>query len=115
MHREPWYYAGVVGGVSNGALIRMAPVVVTQFINPSENIYEDAVLATMLIHNSALAIGSSITFVMMLDEFIRRGNPPQESLFVEEFAEVLGAFTGGRKVKLRKWGGDEEGHGCEGV
>ncbi len=100
IRREPWYYAGVVGSVGNGALMRIAPVLVTQFINPYEKIYVDAVLATALTHNSSLAVGSSVAFVRMLNGFLYTRDPPGSLNFIDEFAETVEAFTGGAKFEL---------------
>ncbi len=100
-YRRPWYLSGVVGGAGNGALMRIAPVLISSIANKSENLWADTILATMLTHNSPLAIGSSVAFINMLREFVSLNEAPDSRTLIKEFTEILGAFTGDAKCNIR--------------
>jgi ADP-ribosylglycohydrolase len=101
-YKDPWYMSGVVGGAGNGALMRIAPVLISSLANKTENPRADTILATMLTHNSPLAIGSSVAFVNMLYEFVslKKGSPDPDKL-IKEFVEILEAFTGEARCNIR--------------
>ena len=98
---KPWYLSGVVDGAGNGALMRIAPVLVSSLANQTENLYADTVLATMLTHNSALAIGSSVALTDMLCRFVSSEEKPNPETVIKEFTEVLGSFTENTKSSIR--------------
>ena len=100
-YREPWYLSGIVGGAGNGALMRIAPVLISSLANQTENLWADTILATMLTHNSALAIGSSVAFINMLHGFVSLKGKPNSEALIKEFTDILGTFTGGTECNIR--------------
>ncbi|MEM3227683.1 MAG: ADP-ribosylglycohydrolase family protein [Candidatus Micrarchaeaceae archaeon] len=101
VRREPWYVSGVVGGAENGALMRIAPVIIPFLGGTKESLYSDTVLATIMTHNSALAIGSSVAFIDLLRKFITLNSPPKDMAYIKEFTECLDAFTSDTKYEIR--------------
>jgi ADP-ribosylglycohydrolase len=100
-YREPWYLSGVVDGAGNGALMKIAPVLISSLANQTENLWADTILSTMLTHNSHLAIGSSVAFINMLNKFVSLKGIPNLQTVIEEFTEILGAFTGNTNCNIR--------------
>ena len=100
-YREPWYLSGVVDGAGNGALMRIEPVLISSLANQAEDLWADAILSTMSTHNSHLAIGSSTAFVNMLRKFVSLKGVPNSETVIEEFTDILGAFTGDTECNIR--------------
>ncbi len=100
-YKEPWYLSGVVNGAGNGALMRIAPIIISYIANPKENLWADTILATMLTHNSPLAIGSSVAFINMLCEFLSSRTPPDKDKMINEFTDILGYFTADTECNIR--------------
>ena len=100
-YKKPWYLSGVVDGAGNGALMRIAPILISSLANQAENLWADTILATMLTHNSSLAIGSSAAFVNMLREFVSLKEISNPEIAVKEFTKVLEAFTGDAECNIR--------------
>ena len=100
-YKEPWYLSGVVNGAGNGALMRIAPIIISYIANPKENLWADTILATMLTHNSPLAIGSSVAFINMLYELLYSKEKPNSDVLVKDFTDILGEFTGDTECNIR--------------
>lgn len=100
-YKKPWYLSGVVGGAGNGALMRIEPVIISALANQAENLWADTVLATILTHNSPLAIGSSVAFTNMLQKFITLKEKPNYKTLIKEFTDILGAFAGNAECDIR--------------
>jgi ADP-ribosylglycohydrolase len=98
---EPWYLSGVIDGAGNGALMRIAPVLISSLPNQTENLWADTVLATMLTHNSPLAIGSSVAFMNMLREFVSLKGKPNSGALIKGFTDILETFTGDTECNIR--------------
>jgi len=98
---EPWYSSGIINGNGNGALMRIAPVVISYLKSPKENLWADTILDTMMTHNGALAIGSSVAFVNLLYEFLHCKSAPRGGKWLDDFIRVLAAFTGNTEYKIR--------------
>lgn len=62
---EPWYTCGIASA-GNGALMRISPVVLPYINNPSETLWDDALLCGMLTHNDAASHGACQTMVAWL-------------------------------------------------
>ena len=79
---RPWYEAAQ-HSAGNGALMRVAPVVLPHLDAPSPALWEDTILAAAVTHNDATSIGACVAFVGMLRELIgmdRAPDPPGGSI-----------------------------------
>ncbi len=85
---EPWERCGVPSA-GNGALMRIAPILVPHLRNPSPALWADTALCTMITHNDSMAIASSIAFVAVLWDLLRAGKPPVPAWWLERFLAVL--------------------------
>ena len=71
----PWYQCGVASA-GNGALMRIAPVLIPHIRRPSPRLWAGAAKCAMLTHNDAAAISSCVAFVGLLWELLAMGGPP---------------------------------------
>ncbi len=102
----PWYKAGVKRS-SNGALMRIAPVIVPHIDYPM-GLYSDAVLDTMLTHNDSLAIASSVAYVDMLWEFMhKKAGEIDKKEQLKKFSKIVSSITGGEICTTRREINDE--------
>lgn len=93
---KPWYLSGVESA-GNGALMRLSPVVIPHLLNPTRELWSDAVVTTYLTHNDRLAISSAVAFANILWELLRKDALPEPEWWIEEYVnvarEVEGDFT----------------------
>ena len=83
----PWWEAGPESA-GNGALMRIAPVVLPHLRAPSPALWHDAALATMITHNDSAAIGSSVAFVALLWDLLRAEATPPGAWYARRFVAV---------------------------
>jgi ADP-ribosylglycohydrolase len=90
---RPWCEAGVASA-GNGALMRIAPVLLPHLRTPSRALWADTVLAATLTHNDAGSSASCVAFVNMLWELLQSKDLPEEGWWVETYCRVAGALEG---------------------
>jgi len=83
----PWDEAGV-RSAGNGALMRIAPILIPHLREPSRRLWADAALATMITHNDAAAIAASVGFVGLLWDVLVMTRPPEPQWWLQRFLEV---------------------------
>jgi ADP-ribosylglycohydrolase len=91
----PWHEAGL-DSLGNGALMRIAPVVVPYLCKPTASLYADAAIDTMITHNSFGNIASCVAFVKMLWLLLGMKSPPEPQWWVDAFcsnAQMLEGST----------------------
>jgi ADP-ribosyl-[dinitrogen reductase] hydrolase len=101
--KKPWYLSGTKSS-GNGALMRIAPVLIP-YLREQANMRElwsDVILDTMMTHNDALAIGSSLAFVDMLTNLLRLDSPPDASSVLHKFCSILSETVGERRYQSRR-------------
>jgi len=77
--------------------MRLSPVVIPHLLNPTRELWSDAVITTYLTHNDRLAISSAVAFTNILWKLFRKDEPPEPEWWIEEYVnvarEVEGDFT----------------------
>ncbi len=91
--RIPWYAAGL-NSLGNGALMRIAPIVVPYLRNPHPSMYADAALATMITHNAFGNIATCVAFVNMLWELLAMPSPPAPNWWLDIYCSVAQELEG---------------------
>ena len=86
-----WDEAGVTSA-GNGALMRIAPMLIPHLSAPSSRLWADAALATMTTHNDVAAISSSVAFVALLWDLLAMARPPDPPWWLDRFVEVADAL-----------------------
>lgn len=89
----PWRFAGAKSA-GNGALMRIAPVILPHLRKPTHALWADAALATTITHRDHAAIASSVAFVALLWDLLAMKAPPPRGWFVQRFCEVARLIEG---------------------
>ncbi len=83
----PWYKCGPKQA-GNGALMRIAPMVIPHLRNISPNLWGDTALSAMITHNDSGSISACIAFVMILWELLRIKAPPKPEWWLETYVRI---------------------------
>ena len=83
----PWTHAGSQSA-GNGALMRIAPVLIPYLKHPSSNMWSDALVAAHLTHDDALSNVSCLAFVDLLWKLIAMRDIPEPSWWLNSFMEI---------------------------
>jgi ADP-ribosyl-[dinitrogen reductase] hydrolase len=92
---SPWWAAGPESA-GNGALMRIAPVLVPHVEKPTPALWADAAIAGMLTHNDRASTASCVAFVGLLWDLLRRdaGPPPAAAWWLDTFVARLRPLEG---------------------
>ena len=107
---RPWYECGPASA-GNGALMRIAPVIVPHLAVPSPLLWEDAAIASFITHNDRASLGACLAFVAMLWDLLRMTEPPPPEWWLERYVEVASTVEGASNYRPRSgnWRGLYEG------
>jgi ADP-ribosyl-[dinitrogen reductase] hydrolase len=94
----PWYKAGL-DSLGNGALMRIAPIVLPYLRNPHPSLYADAALDSMITHNAFANNASCVAFVRMLWELLPMTSPPKPYWWIEAFCSTVRNLEGNTKYR----------------
>jgi ADP-ribosylglycohydrolase len=97
---RPWYEAGQ-HSAANGALMRIAPVVVPHLESPSSALWEDAVLAGAITHNDATSIAACVAFVGILWELLAMPAVPQPAWWLDAYVARARLLEGETELRPR--------------
>lgn len=84
----PWFESGPASA-GNGALMRIAPVLIPNFSSRSRDLWVDTALAAMLTRNDTASIASCMAFVSLLLDLMAMAGPPPADWWVEAFLAVV--------------------------
>lgn len=105
---KPWYEAGQPSA-GNGALMRIAPVLVPHLRRPSPDLWADTVLAAMITHNDAASTAACVAMVRLLWETLSLESPPPPEWWFESFCTTMADLEGDTHYRPRHSGIDYEG------
>lgn len=91
--RRSWQEAGT-DSAGNGALMRIAPVLLPHVRRPSAGLWADAALATMITHNDRVAVASSVAFIDLLWRLLGRRTAPEPEWYVSTFCASMRELEG---------------------
>jgi ADP-ribosylglycohydrolase len=74
---------------ANGALMRIAPILIPHLRTPSPELWADTALCAMITHNDSAAISSAVAFVALLWELLAMDAPPTPEWWLSRFVAVL--------------------------
>lgn len=89
-HKEkklPWYEAGPKSA-GNGALMRIAPMLIPHLKFPGTELWVDTALSAMITHNDSASITSCLSFLSILWELLHMDSPPDPSWWVDTFVST---------------------------
>jgi len=82
-----WYRAGQPSA-ANGALMRIAPILIPHLLQPSAELWVDTALCAMITHNDSASISACLAFVRMLWELLHREQAPEPLWWIREYVTV---------------------------
>jgi len=89
----PWYETGVPSA-GNGALMRIAPVLIPHVASPSSELWADAALAAMITHNDRGSTATCIAFIALLWELLDRDDVPAPGWWLDTFVAIARELEG---------------------
>jgi len=100
---RPWQKCGAKSA-GNGALMRIAPVLLPHLQAPSPNLWVDAALAAMITHNDAGSTAASLAFVAMLWKLLSMDSVPEADWWPTTYVSIAKELEGNTHYRPR--GGD---------
>jgi len=88
-----WYAAGL-DSLGNGALMRIAPIVVPYLKTPHTSMYADTALDTMITHNAFGNTATCVAFVNILWELLAISSPPEPNWWLDTYCSVAQELEG---------------------
>jgi ADP-ribosyl-[dinitrogen reductase] hydrolase len=85
--KRPWWRCGPQSA-GNGALMRIAPMVVPHLQEPSPGLWADTALSAAITHNDSASIAACVAFVSMLWELLGRAEAPEPQWWVDTYLRV---------------------------
>jgi len=82
-----WHRSGPKSA-GNGALMRIAPVLIPHLRAPSAELWVDAALAAMLTHNDSASISACVAVTSMLWQLLAMKEPPPPQWWPESYVRV---------------------------
>jgi ADP-ribosyl-[dinitrogen reductase] hydrolase len=100
--RLPWTQCGPASA-GNGALMRIAPILIPHLREPSPALWVDTALAAMLTHNDSASNAACVAFVAMLWELLGRpvGDAPPERWWLDRYVELARELETGAAYEPR--------------
>lgn len=89
----PWYQSGPQSA-GNGALMRIAPVLLPHLTTVSADLWVDTALAAMLTHNDAASTSACIAFVSLCWSLLPMSAPPSPSWWIDHYVSVAQELEG---------------------
>ena len=85
----PWYEAGVRRrAASNGALMRITPMLLPHLAEPTREIWAEVALAASLTHDDSASTAACLAWVAMLMELLDMDGPPEPAWWVERYVQL---------------------------
>lgn len=96
----PWEKAGP-RSAGNGALMRIAPVLLPHLRQPSPDLWSDALLAGMVTHNDRASNASCVAMVRVLWDLLSMQSAPDPSWWVQAWVEPAREIEGATRYRAR--------------
>ncbi len=85
--RIPWYECGPQSA-GNGALMRIAPMVIPHLKEPTPDLWTDTALSAMITHNDSASIAACVSVIYMIWQLFRMEGAPDPQWWIEEYVKV---------------------------
>lgn len=90
---KPWFKSGPPSA-GNGALMRIAPMLIPHLATGTINLWIDTALCSMLTHNDAGSISACLAFVYILRQLMLMDKPPEPAWWVETYVRIARDLEG---------------------
>lgn len=96
----PWHESGPPSA-GNGALMRIAPILVPHVRTPGTDLWADVALAAMLTHNDPASTGACLALVDVLQACLGMEEPPEPAWWIDRFVGTLRPLEGDTSYQPR--------------
>ena len=83
----PWYRCGPKSA-GNGALMRIAPMLIPHLETGTPDLWADTALSAMITHNDSASISACLSFIHMLWQLLQMDAPPEPDWWRETYVET---------------------------
>jgi ADP-ribosylglycohydrolase len=90
---KPWFKSGPPSA-GNGALMRIAPMLIPHLATGTKNLWIDTALCSMLTHNDAGSISACLAFVYILRQLMLMEKPPEPAWWAETYVRIARDLEG---------------------
>ena len=84
---RPWYRCGVKSA-GNGALMRIAPMLIPHLRSATSDLWVDTTLSAMLTHNDSASTAACLSFVSLLWNLLQMDTPPPPRWWLDTYLQV---------------------------
>jgi ADP-ribosyl-[dinitrogen reductase] hydrolase len=84
---RPWYQCGPKSA-GNGALMRIAPMLIPHLGSATAELWVDTALSAMMTHNDSASIAACLSFVNLLWKLLQMDAPPPPEWWPETYVQV---------------------------
>jgi ADP-ribosylglycohydrolase len=95
----PWDKAGPEKA-GNGALMRIAPMVIPHLHASGTDLWVDTALSAMMTHNDTVSIAACISFVAMLWDVLDMQEPPSPEWWLERYVSIAQELETGKEYPV---------------
>jgi ADP-ribosyl-[dinitrogen reductase] hydrolase len=106
--RKHWIQSGQPSA-GNGALMRIAPVLIPHLHKPSAALWADAAIAGMITHNDPASNACCVAFINLLWECLRLREIPEPTWWIDTFTSVASQLEGNTRYESRCDGNSYQG------
>jgi len=96
---KPWYQAGPQRA-SNGALMRIAPILIPHLRTGTPDLWVDTALCAMT-HNDSASLSACLSFIHMLWELLRMRTSPAPDWWLQTYVDIARELETGRAYRPR--------------
>lgn len=96
----PWYASGPESA-GNGALMRIAPMLIPHLRTGTSALWRDTLLSAMLTHNDSASNASCVAFVSMLWQLLQMSSPPEPEWWLRTYVETAKQLETGKPYQPR--------------
>ena len=107
-HDRSWSELGV-NSAGNGALMRIAPILVPHLVDQSPALWADVALAASLTHNDRASTSACVTFTAMLWELLGMPSAPAREWWIDSYVRTGQRLEGRATYRSRVQGDDYQG------
>lgn len=88
---KAWYQCGK-RSAGNGALMRIAPMIIPHLETATADLWVDTALSAMITHNDSASIAACVSFVNLLWKLVQMASPPDPWWWLETYVEMAKAL-----------------------
>jgi|SRR3989344_4073675 len=87
-NKKPWYLSGPKSA-GNGALMRIAPMIIPHLKISTSELWIDTALSAMITHNDSASTSACISFINILWELLKMKSTPKSEWWIETYIKVV--------------------------